>query len=177
MCINWNDSMATSTTYSCPFCDSSSQTLYIGHSRVIHAKDPNFSIICGVAGCREVFRAFSAFNSHIYRHQRTEVGVDQVKKGNPSVSDSLLELALLQSSSFEHETFHDPLVSESSSLAIADDTQGSSQQSCLPSEHNQTISAAKMLLELREGHHVSQVAIVDVVANTRTALQPNCRPS
>ena len=41
---------------------SSSTTLklYVSHLRVVHAKDPKFSIICGVAGCREVFRAFSA---------------------------------------------------------------------------------------------------------------------
>ena len=161
--------MATSAAYSCPFCGSPSQTLklYVGHLRVIHAKDPNFNIMCGVGGCREVFRAFSAFNSHIYRHHRTEVGVDQVGMDSPSVSDSLLEPALFQCESLEHETCDNAAMSESSSLAIPGDTEGRNHQSSLLCEHNQTISAAKMLLELREGHHVSQVAIADVVANTR----------
>ena len=31
--------------------------------------------MCGVTGCREVFRTFSAFNSHIYHNHRAEVGI------------------------------------------------------------------------------------------------------
>ena len=51
--------------------------LYVSHLRLVHAKDPAFSIMCGVSGCREVFRAFSAFSSHIYRHHRKAIGVAQ----------------------------------------------------------------------------------------------------
>ena len=50
--------------------------LYVSHLRLVHAKDPNFNLMCGVGGCREVFRAFSAFNSHIYRHHREAIGID-----------------------------------------------------------------------------------------------------
>lgn len=49
--------------------------LYVSHLRLVHAKDLNFNIMCGVSGCREVFRAFSAFNSHIYRHHREAIGI------------------------------------------------------------------------------------------------------
>ena len=65
--------------YTCPLCSVLSPTLklYVAHLRVTHAKEKTFSVLCGVSGCREVFRTFSAFNSHIYRHHRTEVGIEQ----------------------------------------------------------------------------------------------------
>ena len=40
-------------------------------------------------------------------------------------------------------------------------------QSCNSFEYQQTLTAAKMLLELREGHQVSQVAVADIVSNCR----------
>ena len=60
----------------CPICGLVLLTpkLCVSHLRLVHAKDPNFHM-CGVSGCREVFRAFSAFNSHIYRHHRDAIGV------------------------------------------------------------------------------------------------------
>ena len=63
----WESKMATPGLYLCPLCSSPSPTLklYVSHLRVMHSKDPSFSILCGVGGCREVFRTFSAFNSHI----------------------------------------------------------------------------------------------------------------
>ena len=160
--------MAAYTSFLCPLCSFSSTTLklYVSHLRVVHAKDPKFSIICGVAGCREVFRAFSAFNSHIYRHHRCEVGVDQVGKGNPFTADPLPESMSLPSTRCEHESFCDTFT-ETTYLASADNMQSTScRQSVHASECDRTVSAAKMLLELREGHQVSQVAIADV-ANCR----------
>lgn len=75
--------MASSTGYACPFCGdiSSMLKLYVSHLRVIHSKDANISVLCGVRGCREVFRTFSAFNSHVYRHHRSEVGVSNAATG------------------------------------------------------------------------------------------------
>ena len=67
-------------TYKCPLCSVSSPTLrlHVSHLRVTHAKEDSFSLLCGVNDRREVFRTFSAYNSHIYRHHRTEVGISQL---------------------------------------------------------------------------------------------------
>ena len=69
--------------YSCQLCRVSTPTLklYVSHLRVMHAKDEAFNVLCGVNDCREVFRTFSAFNSHIYRHHRVKVGISQVSVG------------------------------------------------------------------------------------------------
>ena len=75
-----HSTMASSTGYACPFL-SPTLKLYVSHLRVIHSKDANFSVLCGVRGCREVFRTFSAFNSHVYRHRRSEVGVTNAATG------------------------------------------------------------------------------------------------
>ena len=66
--------------------------LYISHLRVSHSKDPSFNVICGVGGCREVFRAFSVFNTHIYRHHQSEIGVSNpTESGTCSFSSPTLE--------------------------------------------------------------------------------------
>ena len=62
--------------------------LYVSHLRLVHAKDPNFNLMCGVGGCREVFRAFSAFNSHIYRHHREAIGIDSATEQHLESSTS-----------------------------------------------------------------------------------------
>ena len=63
--------------YTCRFCSSLHATLreYVSHLRVIHAKDPKFNLMCVVGNCREVFRAFSAFSSHVYRRHRSVMGM------------------------------------------------------------------------------------------------------
>ena len=78
----------------CPLCDCYSPTLklYISYLRVSHSKDPFVNVICGVGGCREVFRAFSVFNTHIYRHHRSEIGVSNpTESGTCSFSSPTLE--------------------------------------------------------------------------------------
>ena len=121
-----------------------------------------------------MFRTFSAFNSHIYRHHRCEMCVSQVGEGHPFVIDPLSDSSSLNNvtiASREHEIITDP-VTESETTCLISYT-----SSPLPnlqesgSQHSgnlsRTVSAAKMLLELREGHQVSQVAIADVVTNCR----------
>ena len=69
--------MASTSPYVCPLCTSPSSTLklYVSHLRVMHSKDPSFNILCGIGDCWEVFRTFSAFNSHVYRHHRSDLGM------------------------------------------------------------------------------------------------------
>ena len=116
-----------------------------------------------------MFRAFSAFNSHIYRHHRDLMGVD-------------LCVSALSEASSSHRTpgvvtnvgnvvgQHDQLATESNSDDCSEPCQEYyyEDQSVNSFESQQTRSAAKMLLALREGHQVSQVAIGEIVSNCRT---------
>ena len=61
--------MASSTiVVDCPMCGVPSPSIkcYVSHLRSFHGNDPNFNVMCSLGGCREVFRAFAAFNSHVY---------------------------------------------------------------------------------------------------------------
>ena len=62
---------------SCQLCSLLSPNLwtYISHVRQVHSKQPNFSLICGIQGCSQEFRAFSAFNSHVYHAHRDTLGL------------------------------------------------------------------------------------------------------
>ena len=68
----------------CHHCEYVSPTLRlsISHLRLVHSKDPNFNISCGLGNCNERFLAFSAFNS---RHHRMEMGLESVQ---PIVADT-----------------------------------------------------------------------------------------
>lgn len=152
----------------CPLCESLSLSfkLYVSHLRVVHSKDPSFNIMCGVDGCREVFRAFSAFNSHVYRHHRAVVGVNvdqpplessqnQVP-GPPFPADTVLEP--------EHDLMDNDQEGDQVCL-----TGGSTVVRKADShEYLQTVTAAKFLLQLREGRQISQVAISDVTTGCKS---------
>ena len=154
-----------SAIYTCPLCSLSYTTLrlYVSHLRVIHAKDHKFNIMCGVGGCREVFRAFSAFNSHVYRRHRSAMGMSN------EVMEAVTVASVEPPSSNEHfADFEDQLILrpnqepvESCSLLQKKDS------SCNSVEHQQALTAAKMILQLREGHQVSQVAIAEIMSNCR----------
>jgi len=63
----------------CPLCGQFAPTLslYISHLRLVHSKDRPFSVVCGIGGCKEVFGTFSGLNTHIYRHHRFALGLEQ----------------------------------------------------------------------------------------------------
>ena len=148
----------------CPICSSASLSLklYVSHLRLIHSKDPSFNIMCGVDGCREVFRAFSAFNSHIYRHHREAIGVAK-KKECSDVNQSLDSVESERSSFIDVDTVD--MVPEFCSAIAAVDYPSqtvSTSQVRIILDSDQT--AAKFLLRLREGHQVSQVAPSDVIS-------------
>ena len=160
----------------CPLCESLSLSfkLYVSHLRLVHSKDSSFNILCGVDGCREVFRAFSAFNSHVYRHHPSVVGVGATEPQ---------ELTLLTCGSsnqapgpsFQEECTSDMLGLESVTIDSAQDEDKdcstcSAVQIADPCElaHLKTVTAAKFLLQLREGRPVSQVAISDVLAGCKS---------
>lgn len=62
--------------------------LYVSHLQSQHAKDPSFNILCGITDCREAFWTFSAFNSHIYRHHHSAIGILRGSEDHTVVSDN-----------------------------------------------------------------------------------------
>ena len=150
----------------CVLCGipSPSLKLYISHLRSVHGKDPNFNVMCNISECREVFRAFSAFNSHVYRHHRVAVGLDKpvavcddVQANDSSVVDTDVP---------EVETEQNQFYSEEHP-AIDLHEVGDSLSTSTLCQRELGHSAVVFLLNLREGHQVSQVAIRDVIAGCR----------
>ena len=62
----------------CPLCSLLCPSLkaYVSHLRLVHGEDRDFYLFCGINNCQQEFLAFSAFNSHVYRHHRNELGLD-----------------------------------------------------------------------------------------------------
>lgn len=132
--------------------------LYVSHLRLVHAKDPNFNVMCGVSGCREVFRAFSAFNSHIYRHHREAIGIGSAMEQQLASATSPLH------SASEYEA-------ESVAAAACDCDPPTTPVSVEVVRKNIKEEAARFLLTLREGRQISQAAINDVVSGCKSLCQ------
>ena len=149
----------------CSLCDclSPSVKLYVNHLRTSHVKDPSFHIICGICGCREVFYAFSAFNSHIYRRHRTDL-FEGASGSNPNRSNV--------SESFGNDDDSDDNDDTSIDLNNPSSNQDVDSKD-LPSNRisPQTIAAANMILALREGYQVSQVAISETISHCKVLCE------
>ena len=156
----------------CPLCSLAfpALKLYVSHLRVTHSKEKTFSVMCGVNSCREVFRTFSAFNSHIYCHHRTEMGVNAFSEGDIT-QDQADSVSMSQPCYSGHaedaagileddRTYEFP----STSNSLMPRYQGTSTATF---DQSLSLTAAKMLLQLREGHQVSQVALLDVISCCR----------
>lgn len=167
-------------TYKCPLCLVSSPTLrlHVSHLRITHTKEDSFRVLCGVNDCREVFHTFSAFNSHIYRHHRTEVGIGQlagveshcsILPGQEVRSDVIpLDISRCLESGADVND-RDGGMHSSENFVMTQDTfvtTLSTRYNAVPSDPS--LVAAEMLLQLREGHQVSQVALTDVVSGCRS---------
>ena len=132
--------------------------LYVSHLRLVHAKDLNFNIMCGVSGCREVFRAFSAFNSHIYRHHREAIGIGS------TTEQELESLTSPLHSASEYEA-------ESVAAAAACNRDPPTAAPVSVVGRNMKEEAARFLLTLREGRQISQAAIDDVISGCKSLCQ------
>lgn len=148
--MNESGMSAAVSRYTCRFCSSLHATLreYVSHLRVIHAKDPKFNLMCVVGNCREVFRAFSAFSSHVYRRHRSVMGV-----GREALESVMVEHLQAPATNVysEFDTNYegdelDPISEHGSREAESSSLFQSS--NCSTSDHEQVITAAKMILEL-----------------------------
>ena len=64
--------MSEQVTFKCPICVFMALTipLILSHLRLVHANDPNFSVVCGIDGCCTTAKSFSALYQHIYRKHK-----------------------------------------------------------------------------------------------------------
>ena len=53
---------------------------------MVHGKDKEFHMLCGIDGCRTDFDSFAAFNSHVYRNHRQAMGLDKNEVPETSVT-------------------------------------------------------------------------------------------
>ena len=135
----------------------------------MHSKDPSFNILCGIGGCQEVFRTFSAFNSHVYRHHRSDLGMttDAPIISLPQTYD-LGGPSLLSGPEETMECEEQPIESQQEADDPVPLPHTSSEHALHASEFDRTVMAAKMLLQLREGCQVSQVAMSEIVSSCRS---------
>lgn len=160
-------SMAEGSTVECSLCGYLSPTLslYVSHLRLVHSKDKTFHVTCGIDKCTEVFGAFAALNSHIYRHHRIALGLERppvVGSGNEAEAVDHADPVFVSDN--EPPDFMNSLnngcFTTVDALACS-----SSTTNTVPSID---VSAAKFLLHMREGRQVSQVAIADIIVGCNT---------
>lgn len=148
--------MATSNVTECPLCGQFTPTLslYISHLHLVHSKDRPFSVVCGIGGCKEVFGTFSGLITHIYRHHRFALGpeppLDATVSSSPfaAVEPANCDLGALESG-------------PSTDLDLDCGESSMAGQPCSKS-YPPGFSAAKFILQLREGGQVTQVALADI---------------
>ena len=132
--------MASFFCYYCPFrCAEWKE--YMQHMFQCHSSTPNFRWKCGISGCLQFFRTYSAFASHL---QRKHHGCDYVytQLAGPSIDGS-----------FEGSDATDEW-SEDVPGALDDATILPSDSASLAQK-----SSALLLLALKESHLLSQSAI------------------
>ena len=145
----------------CPLCGyfPPNLTLHISHLRLVHSGDLSFNIVCGIRGCTETFRAFSAYNSHVYRRHRDALGLETFLDSDD----------MIPGSSIGEE---DTPTSVNAAIINDDDEAVTSVHEVAPvltvpmsdsGPISQSTRAAKFLLQLREGRRVSEVALTDVI--------------
>lgn len=154
----------------CPLCEyySPSLVLYVSHLRLVHSHDPSFRVSCDLGGCEgQVFRAFSAFNSHVYRRHRVALGLEKDDVSSevehdpgPSHASQVLD---------EHH-FINPEDEELSDELP--DTMFASGRVALDSDNLHYLkSNAEFLMTLSEGKMLSQVAVDSVITGCRSICE------
>lgn len=134
--------------------------MYVSHLRLVHQQDPNFFISCPVTGCNKTFRAFPAFNTHVYRLHRNLLGLKPKYDINEDIQMNS-ELRVREVFPEEHETGNtNDGIYDDCALTAVEQTVSSDQSSI-------QLEQAKFLLMLREEKHVSQTAINTIVKHCR----------
>lgn len=143
---------------SCGFL-SPSLDLHISHLRLVHSADSSFCVRCDFDGCLEEFRAFSAYNSHIYRKHRVALGLE--KPVEP-------EVEVDKGHQFDHlGTAEPPYLGDTNSEQQLDEG-GHQWHMCHTAPKAYTEKNAEFLMSLTEGKQLSQAAIEEVIEGCRS---------
>lgn len=133
--------------------------------------------MCGISDCREVFRAFAAFSSHVYRHHRSALGLDR-SSDESGIQVETVDATVESECSISREattTSDGAQLADNEAAAVLDtvstDVEGSihdfaSRADSMTNLHLRT--AAKLLLQLKEGRQVSQAAVSDMIDGCKT---------
>ena len=49
--------------------------LRVSHLRLVYSYSKQFQTVCPLLNCGLLFSTFCSYNSHVYRHHRTEIGI------------------------------------------------------------------------------------------------------
>ena len=151
----------SSSAKQCSLCSYFSPSLsqHVSHLRLVHSQDPNFFVKCGIEGCSSHFSTFAAFNTHIYRHHRSALGLIQTER----VSNTP-EFSGEEESESDLQNLDPQFVPDAS---VFDQGDEDLQPSCTYIHDCQKESNAKFVLGLAEGHCVSDAAVQYVIDGCR----------
>ena len=141
----------------CPCC--AQQTVntrfLIRHIGLRHAHERDFSITCGIDGCRQYFRVFSSFRRHVVRKHHYVLMPDchpSMSENGESESTSSAQQQECTSLSAEHETVE--MCSETSNLAVVK-------------------SFGLFCLKLKEKHGATDTVISSIVSSVTDLMKEN----
>ena len=146
----------------CPFCNFCSPDIpkWFSHIRLSHASQDSFFVRCSIGNCVNVYTSFSSWNTHVYRHHRDEVCKQPTSSGDiPSTNTSgdnqtaTTVISIDQEESFVDVSEPQPPTTIESDIAqlLGEDFE------------RQERECASFLLQMKEKHSTSQVAINAIV--------------
>lgn len=109
------------------------------------------------------FTNFPAYNTHIYRKHRSELGLPgatyPINDPEPTVSEQARE----ENHFWDHSAVDNSGVFDNFSVSAGDSDDDTSNRAHPESSHDNTETNARLLLRLSEGRKLSEVAIQDVI--------------
>ena len=138
-------------TVKCWLCSSfaaRSLKAVIRHIGVVHARDSNFHVICGIQGCIRTYNNFTSFKKHAYRHHRELL--------DPPCPEAR------EISTIEDELPQESLEADEDGLDFLDPENASG--------YDHTEQAALFILKAKHVHKISQAALNDLLFDVSTMI-------
>ena len=138
----------------------------VSHIRLVHYSDSNFSLTCGIDGCKKHFKKCSSFLSHVYRHHRQYIvhGVPRKQEDEPQPEclalgePKLDSLTLPAANAMDIQEENGSLLDHTVHQLLGTD------------QNEQKKKSALFILELKEVRGLSEVAIKWVISGCNEML-------
>lgn len=121
----------------------------IRHIGVVHARDPNFHVKCGIQGCIRTYKNYSSFKKHVYRHHR-----DQLDPVHPDSSETSIQ---------ERSTPPEISCGDDDGLDLLNPDNSDA-------GYDHTEQAALFVLKAKHIHKISQSALNDLLFDVSTMI-------